>query len=90
MRLFTQYDILTELKGKRKQNSWAKMHEMPQKAEGFSGFQLERLKRRREIQEKLDNVSEELGQEASTSFKNDPNLFVGDKEGLKKGMTNKN
>ena len=38
------------------------MHEMPQKAEGFSGFQLERLKRRREIQAKLQDVSKEIGE----------------------------
>ena len=32
-----QYEVLNDLKGKRKQNSWAKIHEMPQEAEGFSG-----------------------------------------------------
>ena len=32
-----QYEVLNELKGKRKQNSWAKVHQMPQEAEGFSG-----------------------------------------------------
>ena len=32
-----QYEVLNDLKGKRKQNSWAKIHQMPQEAEGFSG-----------------------------------------------------
>ena len=32
-----QYEVLNELKGKRKQNSWAKIHQMPQEGEGFSG-----------------------------------------------------
>merc|ERR1719186_91118 len=82
-----QYDVLTELKDKRKQNSWAKMHEMPQKAEGFSGFQLERLKRRRQVQKKLEDVESQLNEETSLNFKNDPNLFVGDKEGVRKAKT---
>ena len=33
-----QYEVLNDLKGKRKQNSWAKLHQMPQEAEGFSGI----------------------------------------------------
>ena len=32
-----QYEVLNGLKVKRKQNSWAKIHQMPQEAEGFSG-----------------------------------------------------
>lgn len=82
-----QYDLLTELKDKRKQNSWAKMHEMPQKAEGFSGFQLERLKRRRQVQKKLEDVEAQLNEETSRNFKTNPNLFVGDKEGILKAKT---
>ena len=35
-----QYEVLTDLKGKRKQNSWATLHEMPREAASFSGFQL--------------------------------------------------
>ena len=38
-----RYELLNELKGKRKQNSWAALHTMPSKAEDFSGFQMERL-----------------------------------------------
>merc|ERR1719319_1352440 len=82
-----QYDLLTELKEKRKQNSWAKMHEMPQKAEGFSGFQFERLLRRRQVQKKLEDVEAELNEETSRNFKTNPNLFVGDKEGILKAKT---
>eukprot|EP00092_Neocalanus_flemingeri_P018656 GFUD01020202.1.p1 GENE.GFUD01020202.1~~GFUD01020202.1.p1 ORF type:complete len:1186 (-),score=434.58 GFUD01020202.1:127-3684(-) len=80
-----QYEVLNELKGKRKQNSWAKVHEMPQEAEGFSGFQMERLKRRREIQAKLEGVVEELSQEQREVV--DSKLFVGDRGGLKKLKT---
>ena len=35
-----QYEVLSDLKGKRKQNSWATLHEMPREASSFSGFQL--------------------------------------------------
>jgi len=80
-----QYEVLNELKGKRKQNSWAKVHQMPQEAEGFSGFQLERLKRRREIQAKLEGVVEEMSQEQRVVV--DRKLFVGDIGGLKKLKT---
>jgi len=80
-----QYEVLNDLKGKRKQNSWAKVHEMPQEAENFSGFQMERLKRRREIQAKLEGVVEEMSQEQREVL--DPKLFVGDRGGLKKLKT---
>jgi len=80
-----QYEVLNDLKGKRKQNSWAKLHQMPQEAEGFSGFQMERLKRRREIQAKLEGVVEEISQEQRELL--DPKLFVGDRSGLKKLKT---
>lgn len=80
-----QYEVLNDLKGKRKQNSWAKLHQMPQEAEGFSGFQMERLKRRREIQAKLEGVVEEISQEQREVL--DPKLFVGDRGGLKKLKT---
>ena len=46
------------------------------------GFQLERLKRRREIQAKLEGVVEEMSQEQREVV--DPKLFVGDRGGLKK------
>ena len=77
-----QYEVLNDLKGKKKQNSWAKMHEMPRNAEDFSGFQMERLKRRRKIDAKLDNVREDLSKDQMEVM--DSKLFVGDKMGLKK------
>lgn len=80
-----QYEVLNDLKGKKKQNSWAKMHEMPRKAEDFSGFQMERLKRRRKIDAKLDNVREDLSKNQMEVM--DSKLFVGDKMGLKKLKT---
>ena len=80
-----QYEVLNELKGKKKQNSWAKMHEMPRKAEDFSGFQMERLKRRRKIDAKLDNVRDDLSKNQMEVI--DSKLFVGDKMGLKKLKT---
>jgi len=80
-----QYEVLNELKGKRKQNSWAKLEQMPKEAEGFSGFQMERLVRRRGIQAKLEGVVEELGQEQREVI--DHKLFVGDRSGLKKLKT---
>ena len=43
------------------------------------GFQLERLKRRREIQAKLEGVVEEMSQEQREVV--DPKLFVGDRGG---------
>ena len=80
-----QYEVLNDLKGKKKQNSWAKMHEMPRKAEDFSGFQMERLKRRRKIDAKLDNVRDDLSKNQMEVM--DSKLFVGDKMGLKKLKT---
>ena len=49
------------------------------------GFQLERLKRRREIQAKLEGVVEEMSHEQREVL--DPKLFVGDRGGLKKLKT---
>ena len=80
-----QYEVLNDLKGKKKQNSWATMHEMPRQAEDFSGFQLERLKRRRQIEAKLDDVKEDLGKSQMEVM--DSKLFVGDKVGIKKMKT---
>ena len=77
-----QYEILSEIKERRKQNSWNKMSEMPQNAEGFSGFQLERLRKRKQVQSTLENVGKTLGEETAADL--DANLFVGDREGLKK------
>ena len=56
-----QYEVLTEIKERRKQNSWHKMAEMPQEAEGFSGFQLQRLRKRKQVQRTLEDVGKTMG-----------------------------
>ena len=49
--------MLMELRERRKQSSWAKLKDMPKEAQNFSGFQLERLKKRRAFHTRLDKVS---------------------------------
>ncbi|XP_020286689.1 DNA repair protein complementing XP-G cells [Pseudomyrmex gracilis] len=56
-----RYDILTDLKETRKQNSWGRLHEMPQESQDFSGFQLKRLLKRRYVQESLESAEKEMG-----------------------------
>ncbi|XP_036150142.1 DNA repair protein complementing XP-G cells homolog isoform X2 [Monomorium pharaonis] len=56
-----RYDILTDLKETRKQNSWGRLHEMPQESQEFSGFQLKRLLKRRHVQESLESAEKEMG-----------------------------
>ncbi|XP_012226341.2 DNA excision repair protein ERCC-5 isoform X2 [Linepithema humile] len=56
-----RYDILTDLKETRKQNSWGRLHEMPQESHEFSGFQLKRLLKRRYVQESLESAEKEMG-----------------------------
>lgn len=56
-----RYDILTDLKETRKQNSWGRLHEIPQKSQEFSGYQLKRLLKRRYVQESLESAEKEMG-----------------------------
>ncbi|KAL6256571.1 hypothetical protein P5V15_012680 [Pogonomyrmex californicus] len=56
-----RYDILTDLKETRKQNSWGRLHEMPQESQEFSGFQLKRLLKRRHVQASLESAEKEMG-----------------------------
>ncbi|XP_018400352.1 PREDICTED: DNA repair protein complementing XP-G cells [Cyphomyrmex costatus] len=56
-----RYDILTDLKETRKQNSWGRLYEMPQESHEFSGFQLKRLLKRRHVQESLESAEKEMG-----------------------------
>eukprot|EP00095_Tigriopus_kingsejongensis_P003704 maker-scaffold382_size189932-snap-gene-0.25 protein:Tk03704 transcript:maker-scaffold382_size189932-snap-gene-0.25-mRNA-1 annotation:"dna repair protein complementing xp-g cells-like protein" len=77
-----QVEVLMELREKRKQNSWAKMHEMPKEAQNFSGFQMDRLMKRSKLQRKLHEVGQELSQTAMAI--DDHKLFVGDRAGLKR------
>lgn len=56
-----RYDILTDLKETRKQNSWGRIHEMPQVSNDFSSFQMKRLLKRRLVQESLEVAEKEMG-----------------------------
>ena len=77
-----KYELLTDVKERRKQHSWHKMSEMPRNADGFSGFQMERLVRRSQMQKTLNEVGKTLQEECAQDL--DASLFVGDKEGLRK------
>ncbi|OXU18387.1 hypothetical protein TSAR_010302 [Trichomalopsis sarcophagae] len=56
-----RYDILTDLKETRKQNSWGRMHELPAGSNNYSGFQVKRLLKRRYVQESLEVAEKEMG-----------------------------
>ncbi|XP_058800041.1 DNA excision repair protein ERCC-5 homolog [Phymastichus coffea] len=56
-----RYDILTDLKETRKQSSWGRIHELPTGSNKYSGFQVERLLKRRNVQESLETAEKEMG-----------------------------
>lgn len=56
-----RHDILTELKETRKQNSWAKLHLMPEEGSEFSNFQMSRLLKRRAVQVGIEQAEGEMG-----------------------------
>lgn len=56
-----RYDILTDLKDTRKQNSWGRFKEMPQDSQLFSSYQMNRLLKRRKVQESLEIAEKEMG-----------------------------
>lgn len=56
-----RYDVLTDLKETRKQNSWGRLHEMPDKSHEFSDYQMKRLLKRRQVQESLETAEKEMG-----------------------------
>ncbi|KAK0179791.1 hypothetical protein PV327_005509 [Microctonus hyperodae] len=56
-----RYDILTDLKETRKQNSWGRLHEIPQETHQFSNYQMQRLLKRRKVQESLEEAEQEMG-----------------------------
>ncbi|KAL4712953.1 hypothetical protein ACJJTC_012023 [Scirpophaga incertulas] len=56
-----KYDLLLELKETRKMNSWGKIHELPKKSDRFSDFQMQRLLKRRKVQECLEETEKEIG-----------------------------
>ncbi|XP_046457764.1 DNA excision repair protein ERCC-5-like isoform X2 [Daphnia pulex] len=63
-----QHEILLELRDTRKQSSWNRIHQMPQEADDFSGFQMERLLKRRNLQQRLNEVVKEIGQQNHEQF----------------------
>ncbi|XP_066903980.1 DNA excision repair protein ERCC-5 isoform X2 [Halyomorpha halys] len=56
-----RHDILTELKETRKENSWAKLHLMPEEGSEFSNFQMSRLLKRRAVQVGIEQAEGEMG-----------------------------
>lgn len=56
-----RHDILTDLKEKRKESSWGRLHELPVQSEDFSEFQMKRLLKRRQVQVSLESAEKEMG-----------------------------
>ncbi|XP_047514464.1 DNA excision repair protein ERCC-5 isoform X1 [Pieris napi] len=56
-----KYDLLLELKETRKMNSWGKLHTLPKKSDSFSDFQMQRLLKRRKVQECIEETEKEIG-----------------------------
>ncbi|KAJ8680734.1 hypothetical protein QAD02_016521 [Eretmocerus hayati] len=61
-----RYDILTDLKETRKQNSWGRLHELPTGSDDYAGFQMKRLLKRRFVQESLEAAEKEMGGKSMT------------------------
>ncbi|CAB3368985.1 Hypothetical predicted protein [Cloeon dipterum] len=64
----SRLEVLSHLKDTRKQNSWGRIHEMPQESDDFSGFQMRRLLLRRSAQVELDLVEKELSKRHTLSM----------------------
>ncbi|XP_053607187.1 DNA excision repair protein ERCC-5 homolog isoform X2 [Plodia interpunctella] len=56
-----KYNLLLDLKETRKMNSWGKLHELPKQSDNFSDFQMQRLLKRRKVQECLEETEKEMG-----------------------------
>lgn len=56
-----RHDILTDLKEKRKESSWGRLHELPAQSDDFSDFQMKRLLKRRQVQVSLETAEKEMG-----------------------------
>lgn len=56
-----RHEILTDIKETRKQSSWGRLHELPAQADNFSAFQMQRLLKRRRVQECLEDAEKEMG-----------------------------
>ncbi|CAG7688188.1 unnamed protein product, partial [Allacma fusca] len=57
-----QHEMLFEMQESRKNNSWGRMDQMPKDLKDFSSFQMERLRKRRTLQKKIQTVQKEMGQ----------------------------
>ncbi|XP_059474980.1 DNA excision repair protein ERCC-5 homolog isoform X2 [Neocloeon triangulifer] len=64
----SRLEILSHLKDTRKQNSWGRIHEMPQESDVFSGFQMKRLLLRRSAQVELEFAEKELSKRHTLSM----------------------
>ncbi len=56
-----RHDILTDLKEKRKESSWGRLHELPAQSDDFNEFQMKRLLKRRQVQVSLESAEKEMG-----------------------------
>lgn len=56
-----RHEILTEMKETRKQSSWGRLHELPTKSDDFAVFQLNRLRKRYQVQVSLEEAEKEMG-----------------------------
>lgn len=56
-----RHDILTDIKETRKQNSWAKLRELPADSQDFSSYQMAGLLKRRNVQVSLESAEKEMG-----------------------------
>lgn len=55
-----RHEILTDIKETRKQSSWGRLHELPAGANDFSGFQMKRLLKRRQVQVSLEEAEKQM------------------------------
>lgn len=56
-----RHDILMDIKETRKQNTWAKLRELPIESNDFSSYQMGRLLKRRQVQVSLEGAEKEMG-----------------------------
>lgn len=56
-----RHEILTEVKETRKQSSWGRLHELPTKSDDFAVFQLNRLRKRYQVQVSIEEAEKEMG-----------------------------
>lgn len=54
-------EILNDIKETRKQSSWGHLHKLPAQRDDFSEYQMKRLLRRRQVQQRLEEAEQEMG-----------------------------